>query len=150
MRFSLKYGIKAINPCLGITSKIKVHRRAAVVFAPHLECQYQLLIVQRRLLWKNLGEVTQTFLLFSLLGWKKLLVKIYHHHHQLVDHQSLTVLMNLPLLFNFWSLCICMWRGSYSEGVPSLLSSLIPLLVFSLQNVLNKEFVSKIFNRSEL
>ena len=37
--FSLKEGIKAIYPCLGITSKINVHRRAAVVFAPHLECQ---------------------------------------------------------------------------------------------------------------
>ena len=83
---------------------------------------------------KKLREVTKTFLPFSLFGWKQLLVKIYHHHHQPVDHQSLTVFMNLPLLFHFWSLCICMWRGSYSEGLPLLPSYLIPLLVFSLQN----------------
>ena len=60
-----------------------------------------------------------------------LLVKVYHHHHEPVDHQSLTVHMNLSLLFHSWSLCICIWRGSYSEGMPSLPSSLIPLLVFS-------------------
>ena len=125
-----KIRYKAIYPCLGIASKINVHRRAAVVFAPHLECQNQLLIVRRRLLRKKIREVTQTFLLFSPLGWKKLLVKIYHHHKP-VDHQSLTFLMNLPLFLHFRSLCICNWRSSYSEGVPSLSSSLIPLLVFS-------------------
>ena len=78
--------------------------------ALHLKCQYQLLIVQRRLLRKNQGEVTQTLLLF---GWKKLLVKVYHHHKP-VDHRSLTVLIILPLLLHSWSLCICKWRGSYS------------------------------------
>ena len=71
---------------------------------------------------------------FLTLGWKKLLVRVYHHHHQPVDHQSLTVLINLPLLFHSWSLCICKWRGSYSEGMLSLPSSLIPLLVFSVPN----------------
>ena len=48
----------------------------------------------------------------------KLLVKVYHHHHhhhQPVDHQSLAVLINLPLLFHSGSLCICIWRGSYSS-----------------------------------
>ena len=44
---------------------------------------------------------------------KKLLVKVYHHYHQPVDHQSLSVLINLPLLFHSWSLCIFMWTGSY-------------------------------------
>ena len=38
--FSLKKDIKAIYFCLGITTKINVHRRAAVVFAPHSECNY--------------------------------------------------------------------------------------------------------------
>ena len=75
--------------------------------------------------------MTKTLLLFSLLGWKKLLVKIYHHHRQLEDHQPLAVLMNLPLLFHFWSFCICIWHGSYSEWVPSLLSSLITCLFLS-------------------
>ena len=36
-------------PNLGITSKMNVHRRAAVVLALHLEYQYQLLIVRRRI-----------------------------------------------------------------------------------------------------
>ena len=51
-----------------------------------------------------------------------------------MDHQSLTVHINLPLLYNSWSFCICIWRGSYSEGMPSLPSSLIPLLLFSVPN----------------
>ena len=74
--------------------------------------------------------MTQTYLLF---GWKKLLVKVYHHH-QPVDHQSQTLLITLPLRFHSWSLCICKWRCSYSEGMPSLPSSLISLLVFSVPN----------------
>ena len=73
--------------------------------------------------------MTQTFLSF---GWKKLLVRVYHH--QPVDHQSLTVLINLPLLVHSWSLYICKWRDIYSEGMPSRPSSLIPLLVFSVPN----------------
>ena len=42
--FSLKLGIKCHLPLLGHYFKINVHRRAAVVLALHLECQYQLLI----------------------------------------------------------------------------------------------------------
>ena len=51
--FSLKLCIKCHLPFLDITSKINVHRRAADVLALHLECQYQLLIVRRRLLRKK-------------------------------------------------------------------------------------------------
>ena len=75
---------------------------------------------------KKIRRGDTDLLLFSLLGWKKLLDKIYQNHHQLVDHQSQTVLMNLPLLFHFWSLCICMWRGSYSEGGEGCHRFLLP------------------------
>ena len=51
--FLVKISINIIYPCLGITSIINVHRRDAVVLSLHLECQYQLLIVRRRLLRKN-------------------------------------------------------------------------------------------------
>ena len=71
---------------------------------------------------------------FLILCLEKLLVRVYHHHHQPVDHQSLTVLINLPLLFHSWSMCICKWTGSYAEGMPSLPPSLNPLLVFSVPN----------------
>ena len=68
--------------------------------------------------------------LFFTFWLEKLLVKVYHHH-QPVEHQSLTVLINLPLLFHSWNLCVFVWRGSYSEWMPSFPSSLISLLVFS-------------------
>ena len=65
----------------------------------------------------------------SLTLWfEKVAVKVYQHHHHPLDNQSLTVLINLPLLFHSRSLCICKWRGSYSEGMPSLSSALMPLL----------------------
>ena len=35
--------------CLNITSKINIHRRSAALLALQLDCQYQLLIVRRRL-----------------------------------------------------------------------------------------------------
>ena len=54
--FSLKLGINVIYPCSGITSKINVHRCTAVVLTLHLECQYQLLIIRRRLLRKKNKE----------------------------------------------------------------------------------------------
>ena len=62
------------------------HPRAAVVLALHLECQYQLLIVRRRLLRKKLRKGDPNFLSLWL---EKLLVKVYHHHHQPVAHQPL-------------------------------------------------------------
>ena len=94
--FSLHLGIKCHLPCLGITSKINVYRIAAVVLALHLECQYQLLKVRRRLRRKQNWRGDPDFLTLWL---EKLLVKVYHHHHhQPVNHQSLTVLINLPLL----------------------------------------------------
>ena len=52
-KFVTKLGIKAIYACLGITFKINVHRRAAVILTLHLECQYQLLIIRKRLLRKE-------------------------------------------------------------------------------------------------
>ena len=36
--FSIELDIKAIYPCLGITSNINVHRKAAVVVAVHTSC----------------------------------------------------------------------------------------------------------------
>ena len=48
--FSLKLGIKCHLLLLGHDFQNKFHLRAAVVLAQHLECQYQLMIVRRRLL----------------------------------------------------------------------------------------------------
>ena len=101
-----------IYPCLGITSKINVYRRAAVVLALHLECQYQLLKIWKRLRRKKIRRDDPDFLTLWL---EKLLVKVYHHHHQPVDHQSLTDLINLPLLFHSWSLCILLWEDAFAS-----------------------------------
>ena len=56
--------------------------------------------------------VTQTF----LLDWEKVASSIYHYHHLPMDQKSLSVLLDLPHLFYFWSLCIYRWWGSHSEG----------------------------------
>ena len=129
--FSKKLGIKCHLPLFGHYFRNKCPSKSCCCIGSTFGVPISTVDSTKKTASKKIREVTQTFLLF---GWKKLLVKVYHHHHQPVDHQSLTFLINLSLLFHSCSLCICKWRGSYSEGMPSLPSSLIPLFVFSVPN----------------
>ena len=63
--FSLKVGIKYHLPLLGHFFQNNFHRITAFVLALNLECQYQLLIVRRRLLRKKLRRGDPDFLLFG-------------------------------------------------------------------------------------
>ena len=71
--FSLKLGIKCRLPLLGHYFQ-NVRRGAAVVLALHLECQYQLLIVRKRLLRKKIIRGDPDFL--TLWLEKKCLLKL--------------------------------------------------------------------------
>ena len=127
--FTLKLGIKCHLPLLGHYFQNKCSSESCCCIGSPFGVPIQTVDSTKKTASKKLRRGDPDFITLSL---KKLLVRV-DHHHQPVDHQSLTVLINLPLLFHSLSLCICKWRGSYSEGMPSL-PSLIPLLVFSVPN----------------
>ena len=76
---------------------------------------------------KKIRRGDPDFLLFSILGWKKFLVKMYHHHHQPVVHQFLTVIMILPLLstsgaYAFECGGVATQRGVFASLFPDFLA----------------------------
>ena len=94
--FSLKLGIKCRIPLLGHYFQNKCLSESCCCIGSTFGVTIPTVDSAKKTASKK-GEVTQTFLLF---GCKKLIVKVYHHHHQPVDHQSLTILINLPILFH--------------------------------------------------
>ena len=116
--FSLKLGIKCHLPLLGYYFQNKCSSESCCCIGSTFAVSIPT-VDSTKIASKTLRRGDPDFL---TLGWKKLLIKVYHHHHQPVDHQSLTVLIDLPLLVHL--------------QVPLLPSSLIPLLVFSAPNAL--------------